>query len=876
MDPQALANAAELARQFRFCRAIPKAVLDGGDRSFAFAWKALSKRDEAALSKQGWRNIVNVDKTELRSEGSDFLGISLRGFTDRQAAMDHSRQAFERLGEAATGDRVYIFGTGPSLGTLGEYDFGDGKAIAINSMVKNLELLDRLDLLAITAADPIFHAGCSTYASEFRRHLLAALDRYRCFLLVPLRDFDVYRSFLPEEHHERLIGVPFDADKPYNIDLRRDYYVSPKPNVLTLLLFPLAATFYKRILVAGCDGRPLSESQYFWGHDPKSQFNDELAAIKRVHPGFFDLDYNDYYEDRVKTVEAAVAQFEAAGGTIDSLTPSFIPAFGTHYLGLKQPRIVSIDPDAVSSFGHYAGYQRLLENAAKKHRLSYELFGPCQADSVIKESLASFDPVFSGRSWMLRCTPASPSPERVQAFCDELRAAMADLRKRWSGDVVLFMYCGSLMAAKAAAEVLQKDDRAVACIVMFYLSRIDFAAPEYRKRWMSEVDRLVAERRVTLLAPTSELADEFFAVFGHRLPVLPYPSTTFADDDPIFEDRGAPRRDHHRRTIVFPSNSGDGKGGGLVVECLRELCGSPRDGLTIRVRYPRREAEDFAMGPFLESIADRVELIRGELTAADFRQLIVDADVAVLPYEVGEFRNRTSGLLVDALYCGVPSVVLSGTWLGNVVEKYGCGVAVVSADGVGLAEGIDTILSRYDEFRDKALTAREQLRETQSWGRLVDVVVAAANVSQLKRVPAPRLSLADRLVARLSLVGGKLIRMAIGLRRRRIAASSLALVVVLLVGSVWTAVSRPTPEGLLVLLAANLLLTTMAIALISVMVMRRFDRMKHEAEAQTRDVVKRQLSLMEKRLLREIKKIHRSAEVEKWRARLHEEHSKPQ
>ena len=132
-------------------------------------------------------------------------------------------------------------------------------------MVKNLEFLDRLDLLAITAADPIFHAGCSVYASEFRRHLITALDRYRCFLVVPLRDFEMYEHFLPEAHHERLIGVPFDERQPYNIDLRQSFYVNPKPNVLTLLLFPLAATFYKHILVAGCDGRPLSEVPIFLG-----------------------------------------------------------------------------------------------------------------------------------------------------------------------------------------------------------------------------------------------------------------------------------------------------------------------------------------------------------------------------------------------------------------------------------------------------------------------------------------------------------------------------------------------------------------------------------------------------------------------------------
>ena len=96
MDPRSLTNAAELSDLFRFSRAIPEAASRRSDRSFVFAWRSLSPSDQSALARMGWLNIVNVDKTKSRAEGSNYLSIGLRGFADTEKAIERSRQPFER------------------------------------------------------------------------------------------------------------------------------------------------------------------------------------------------------------------------------------------------------------------------------------------------------------------------------------------------------------------------------------------------------------------------------------------------------------------------------------------------------------------------------------------------------------------------------------------------------------------------------------------------------------------------------------------------------------------------------------------------------------------------------------------------------------
>lgn len=273
------------------------------------------------------KSLFLVDAHSHRLEGDAFLlqgGSVLHPLTQHVA---FSRRLLDLFASRIDKTKGYIFGTGPSLSSLKDHDFRNGCCIVSNSMVKNRELLERLQPVAIAAADPIFHAGCSSYAGIFRRHLAAAMDAHRCFLFIPIKHYPGTLTWLPTRHHDRIIGVPSQGyDMPYNVDLLKRFCFNPKPNILTMVLLPLAATFFREIAIAGCDGRPISENSYFWSHDPRSQFDPELKAIRQVHPAFFRIDYKKYYLCHCREVRKALEAVEDAGRTVTSLTSSHIPA----------------------------------------------------------------------------------------------------------------------------------------------------------------------------------------------------------------------------------------------------------------------------------------------------------------------------------------------------------------------------------------------------------------------------------------------------------------------------------------------------------------------------------------------------------------------
>jgi len=273
--------------------------------------------------------IRRIDPVTEQYSGSIYLYTSSDIGSQAQEVAD-SKAKFNQMVQELSSETVYIFGTGPNLQQVNDYDFSDGMCIACNSMVKNKELMHRLNPPLIAMADPIFHAGCSSYAGEFRKYLMESMDTFDSYLVVPMRDYRLYMANLPAKYQDKIIGVPFVMRPDPNLDLTQQFDVSTTANVMTLFLLPLACTLGKSIYMAGFDGRPLDEDDYFWKHDPKSQIVDKMADIKQAHPGFFAIDYNDYYMEHIKVTDHWLAAAKARGHNLFNLTPSYVPAIQNH------------------------------------------------------------------------------------------------------------------------------------------------------------------------------------------------------------------------------------------------------------------------------------------------------------------------------------------------------------------------------------------------------------------------------------------------------------------------------------------------------------------------------------------------------------------
>ncbi len=264
----------------------------------------------------------------------NILSLRNRIKTKNSDGRQESRNKFlSYLDKKQTLKTGYIFGTGPSLSMIYDRDISDVHSIICNSMIRNKKLVEKLNPLLTVFGDPIFHAGCSSYAGNYRKDLCSFINDKKCLAVTSDRDIHVYKKHLDKNISEKIISLPFD-NEIMNINYQLDKYfrVATTSNILTLYLLPIAGFLFDEIYIAGCDGRPLEQNDYYWGHDKTVQYNDKMPDIQLAHPGFFSIDYNEYYLKHCYVLEKWISTLESAGKRVVNLTPSYIPALAKRSL----------------------------------------------------------------------------------------------------------------------------------------------------------------------------------------------------------------------------------------------------------------------------------------------------------------------------------------------------------------------------------------------------------------------------------------------------------------------------------------------------------------------------------------------------------------
>lgn len=279
----------------------------------------------ARLRPDDGRNDVYADFLTERGAASKlaYLANTIH-FEDELIDLSTTSLVLDRIRQEVIGRPAAVFGTGPSLDLVNWIDFENHVNILCNSTVGNPQILEAASPVLIAAADPVFHSSFGTYAIRFRRELASALASTDAWFVCPTRDAPLYRHYLPPSAAERVLAVPLSPRSDFNLDLCSVLEVKSTANVLTLLLLPLACTFSRSVNIAGCDGKPTS-SDYFWNHSRQVQFDDELEATKQPFSGFFDIDYDEYYDEHLTMLTAQIEQADTQRISVINTTPSHIP-----------------------------------------------------------------------------------------------------------------------------------------------------------------------------------------------------------------------------------------------------------------------------------------------------------------------------------------------------------------------------------------------------------------------------------------------------------------------------------------------------------------------------------------------------------------------
>jgi len=93
--------------------------------------------------------------------------------------------------------------------------------------------------------------------------------------------------------------------------------------------------------------------------------------------------------------------------------------------------------------------------------------------------------------------------------------------------------------------------------------------------------------------------------------------------------------------------------------------------------------------------------------------------ICLQPYSRTEFRDRVSGVTLDALAHACPVIATQGTWTADLIGPFGAGVAVAEPDAESLYAAINAVRADYARYQAGALSAGHA-RDRDSWRPLLD------------------------------------------------------------------------------------------------------------------------------------------------------------
>jgi glycosyltransferase involved in cell wall biosynthesis len=223
-----------------------------------------------------------------------------------------------------------------------------------------------------------------------------------------------------------------------------------------------------------------------------------------------------------------------------------------------------------------------------------------------------------------------------------------------------------------------------------------------------------AQPNITILATTESVAATFRAAgFAHVIH-LPYPLTATPGSD----TEGGSAFRH----LLYAGAARQDKGFERVVDLVQLLRDrAMRLPVTIQIsaeHYSKYDDLTRAQVRRLEGMAyPLLRLVREPLAPLEYAGLFRGA-VCLQPYDRDEFKDRASGVTMDALSAGAPVVATSGTWIARQVDPHGAGVALDNPDATNMLTAVQAIIASYERYTRNALRAGRGLH-SRSWEPLL-------------------------------------------------------------------------------------------------------------------------------------------------------------
>lgn len=334
---------------------------------------------------------------------------------------------------------------------------------------------------------------------------------------------------------------------------------------------------------------------------------------------------------------------------------------------------VSVNPELRSKVGHPFFLDSGLKEAVEETGPEFLSFGSKSQEEDIR-GIDFVQPVFTLTSWEVfqdgsRDLVSQHVEEFVEAF-----AKISDGRKR----VLVYWYMGTAEVFHELGRIASDLDGVDFCLHLF--SGFFLAPSSFTTAHLLHAGRLLellseTDLSYSIVSDSEKLRKDLKQTTGVECNPVP----AFASQK--FDLKNTKPSEEKRIELVYPTDDSTYRGFDLLIDFLREHADRFRGSLHFSIRvYPgnRKEIDQEFANQF-----GNVDFIEGKLSEEDFQDLLLQADVVLLPYVPELFYYRTSSILYEAMAAKKPVVVIDETWLSERVESLGGGwVSENSVDGL--------------------------------------------------------------------------------------------------------------------------------------------------------------------------------------------------
>jgi glycosyltransferase involved in cell wall biosynthesis len=405
-------------------------------------------------------------------------------------------------------------------------------------------------------------------------------------------------------------------------------------------------------------------------------------------------------------------------------------------------RVHICDPQLHGQGGHYLNHDAQLVRELQQRGIPVSLYGR-RGCRVVCEGLTPA-PVFSHD--IFQEAGRDSQVWAIENFHNINQAFLADLSQLnpadfSSEDLVYFpnLLQNQLYAVGMWLGRLPADRRPAVAIMLRYLNHaMDYVQARANKELIALYYRyaagvlLATQPRSILCADTRELAAAYQKLTG--IPVLELPNPM--DVSALVAATPAPPKPG-RPTIVYQGHTSALRGLHFLPDII-ERCATlaPRPHFVVQIQSSDPAANN-PLRPTLERLerlaGDDLRLVHGELSAADYFELLAVADIILLPYSPTFYGVGSSGVFTEAASAGKVVVVSQGTVPARQGREYSLGVVAASQwTPAAMAEAVAAAVRDLPALKAKASAGAPRFRADQCARALWDKVIAAVDA----RVPA--------------------------------------------------------------------------------------------------------------------------------------------